>query len=49
MSGAAGGRSTRLISTSFLSLFAIVGLALYGLPNYYPSFIKQLGWTPADE
>jgi MFS family permease len=49
VSGAASGaRSSRLISTSFLSLFAIVGLALYGLPNYYPSFITQLGWTPAD-
>jgi MFS family permease len=48
VSETAGTRSTRLISTSFLSLFAIVGLALYGLPNYYPSFITQLGWTPAD-
>jgi MFS family permease len=48
VSGAAGSRSTRLISTSFFSLFAIVGLALYGLPNYYPSFIKQLGWMPDD-
>jgi MFS family permease len=48
VSGAAGARSTRLISTSFFSLFAIVGLALYGLPNYYPSFIKQLGWSAGD-
>jgi MFS family permease len=41
-------RSTRLIATSFLSLFAIVGLTLYGLPLYYDLFIKEMGWTRAD-
>lgn len=28
-----------------MSLFAIVGLTLYGLPLYYPKFITELGWT----
>lgn len=41
------GRRVRLVSTSFLALFAIVGLVLYGLPLYYDFFIKELGWTRA--
>jgi len=28
-----------------MSLFAIVGLTLYGLPLYYPKFMTELGWT----
>jgi len=43
----ASGRRVRLISTSFLALFAIVGLVLYGLPLYYDFFVKELGWTRA--
>jgi MFS family permease len=43
----AAGRRVRLVSTSFLSLFAIVGLVLYGLPLYYDFFVKELGWTRA--
>src|SRR5215470_15685207 len=31
--------------TSFLALFAVVGLALYGLPFYYDFMVKELGWT----
>jgi MFS family permease len=38
---------TRLVATSFLALFAIVGLVLYGLPGYYDQFVKELGWTRA--
>jgi MFS family permease len=38
----------RLISTSFLALFAFVGLVLYGLPLYYDFFVKELGWTRAE-
>jgi MFS family permease len=34
--------------TSFLSLFAIVGLALYGLPFYYDRMINEFGWTRAE-
>ena len=36
-----------LIATSFLALFAIVGLCLYGLPFYYDFFVKELGWSRA--
>jgi nitrate/nitrite transporter NarK len=39
---------TRLVATSFMALFGIVGLVLYGLPNYYDFFVKDLGWTRAD-
>lgn len=38
-------RSTRLMATSFMALFAIVGLTLYGLPLYYPKFMTELGWS----
>jgi MFS family permease len=49
VSGAAVDRGpARLIATSFMSLFAIVGLTLYGLPLYYDLFIKELGWSRAD-
>jgi sugar phosphate permease len=35
------------LATAFLSLFAIVGFALYGLPRFYPYFVQELGWTRA--
>jgi MFS family permease len=31
--------------TSFLALFAIVGIALYGLPFFYDFMVRDLGWT----
>jgi MFS family permease len=31
--------------TSFVTLFAIVGLALYGLPFYYDFMVKEFGWS----
>ncbi|HVF26605.1 MAG TPA: MFS transporter [Pyrinomonadaceae bacterium] len=31
--------------TSFLALFSIVGLALYGLPLYYDFMVKEFGWS----
>jgi MFS family permease len=37
--------SARLIATSFMSLFAVVGLTLYGLPLYYDRFVSELGWS----
>ena len=47
----AGGRlqtdQTKVAATSFLALFSIVGLALYGLPFYYDFMVKDLGWTRA--
>jgi sugar phosphate permease len=33
--------------TSFLVLFTIVGLALWGLPFYYDFMVQQFGWTRA--
>ena len=44
----AGGPAARLVATSFLSLFAIVGLVLYGLPLYYDFFVKELNLTRAE-
>jgi sugar phosphate permease len=40
-------RSNQIIAvlTAFLSLFAVVGFALYGLPRFYPYFVQELGWT----
>jgi MFS family permease len=36
-----------LIAPSFLALFAIVGLCLYGLPFFYDFFVRDLGWSRA--
>ena len=33
------------VLTAFLSLFAVVGFALYGLPRFYPYFVQELGWS----
>ncbi len=33
------------VFTSFTVLFAIVGLALYGLPFYYDFMVKTFGWS----
>jgi sugar phosphate permease len=33
--------------TSFVALFSIVGLALYGLPFYYDFMVKDFGWSRA--
>ena len=35
------------VLTAFLSLFAVVGFALYGLPRFYPYYVQELGWTRA--
>ena len=35
----------QVAATSFLALFSIVGLALYGLPFYYDFMVKDFGWT----
>lgn len=37
----------QVATTSFLVLFAIVGLALYGLPFYYDFMVRDFGWTRA--
>src|SRR5919206_3631059 len=33
--------------TAFIALFAIVGLALYGLPLYYDFMVTEFGWSRA--
>ena len=33
------------VVTAFLALFAIVGVALYGLPRFYPFMVQELGWS----
>src|SRR5438477_13013290 len=38
---------TRVAATSFLALFAIVGLALYGLPFFYDFMVRDFGWSRA--
>jgi MFS family permease len=40
-------RSQQIVAVvaAFLSLFAVVGFALYGLPRFYPFFVQELGWT----
>jgi len=37
----------KVATASFLTLFSIVGLALYGLPFYYDLMVRDLGWTRA--
>ena len=36
---------THVAVTAFLALFAIVGLALYGLPFFYDFMVREFGWT----
>ena len=37
----------QVVGTSFLSLFAIVGIALYGLPFFYDFMVRDFGWSRA--
>lgn len=39
--------ANRMAVTSFVVLFAIVGLALYGLPFYYDFMVREFGWSRA--
>jgi len=36
---------TQAALTSFVALFSIVGVALYGLPFFYDFMVKEFGWT----
>ena len=38
-------QQTQAAATSFLALFSIVGLALYGLPLYYDFMVQEFGWS----
>ena len=33
------------VATAFLAMFSVVGIALYGLPRFYPFYVEELGWT----
>lgn len=35
----------QIAATSFIVLFSIVGLALYGLPLYYDFMVSEFGWS----
>src|ERR1041384_3888098 len=35
----------QVAATSFLALFSIVGLALYGLPFYSDFMVREFGWS----
>ena len=41
------GAQMQVAATSFFSLFAIVGLALYGLPFFYDFMVRDFGWSRA--
>ena len=45
---ASKGGQTQVAATSFLALFSIVGLALYGLPFFYDFMVKDFHWTRAE-
>jgi sugar phosphate permease len=47
MSGERSRGQTLAAVTAFVSLFAIVGLALYGLPFFYDFMVRDFGWTRA--
>jgi len=42
------GGKTQVAATSFLALFSIVGLALYGLPFFYDFMVRDFNWTRAE-
>jgi len=44
---ASAGAQVRVAATSFLALFAIVGIALYGLPFFYDFMVRDFGWSRA--
>ena len=47
MSGSARAPQAQVVATSFLALFAIVGIALYGLPFFYDFMVRDFGWSRA--
>jgi sugar phosphate permease len=47
MTGARSTGQALAAVTAFVSLFAIVGLALYGLPFFYDFMVRDFGWTRA--
>src|SRR6266498_3354969 len=37
----------QVAATSFLTLLALVGIALYGLPFFYDFMVRDFGWSRA--
>lgn len=37
--------AVHVTATAFAALFAVVGLALYGLPLYYDFMVREFGWS----
>ena len=42
-----GSSKTYIVATAFLSLFAIVGIAFYGLPFFFDFMTQDFGWSRA--
>jgi MFS family permease len=42
-----GPAQVQVAATSFMSLLAVVGIALYGLPFYYDFMVRDFGWSRA--
>jgi len=47
VSASARAPQAQVVATSFLALFAIVGIALYGLPFFYDFMVRDFGWSRA--
>ena len=41
------GAQMQIVSTTFLTLFSVVGLVVYGLPFYYDFMVRDFGWSRA--
>ena len=40
-----GSSKTYIVATAFLSLFALVGIAFYGLPFFFDFMVKDFEWS----
>lgn len=38
----------RMVTIAFVFMMLIVGFALYGIPRYYPDWVREFGWKRAD-
>lgn len=47
MTAPARAAQVHVAMTSFLALFGIVGIALYGLPFFYDFMVREFGWSRA--
>ena len=48
LSGRQRSSQTYILATAFLTLFAIVGLIIYGLPFFYDFMVREYGWSRAE-